>query len=241
MEALPPVERREVEALAALHPEIQQEIERTQVVVNQYALLHATEPRADLRQEILGKVQIKPEPGSTPTSTLKPYCWGWIGFLVALVFIIIAIIFYIRSENSEKQVAKVVAENQNLQENYNRVVQNFEFINNPATKIIALGPPPPPDLPIAPDAEVTVYWNPEEGSTLLAIKNLPKPPAGKQYQLWTIKGTQAAKPAGLIDYNALDFQAMDTITDTDVFAITLENEGGSNVPTSKIYAVGKAS
>lgn len=236
MEALPPAESREVEAFAAQYPEIQQEIERTQAALNAYALSHATPPRSALKAQILQALPPKPTPTTAAPVKKCNNRLGWIGLSLALLAIIAAVIYYTRAKNLENEVERVVAENQTLQENYNRAVANFEFITNPATKIIALVPPA--EAPVAPDASVTIYWNQQDRATLLAIKNLPKPPAGKQYQLWAIKGAQAPKPAGMIDFNALDFQAMDQIREADVFAITLENEGGSPVPTSAIYVAG---
>lgn len=235
MEALSTAESREVEALASMYPEIKQEIERVQQALNGYALLHADEPRQGLKQVILEKVQPKPKTKSAPGA----FCRSWVviaGGMVALAAIILAGIYFNRAKRLEKDLELVVAQRETLQNNYNRLVANFELINRPSTKIIVLKSPDPK----YPEYEATIYWDQEETTTLLAIKNLPRPPAGKKYQLWTIKGAAPPVPAGLIDFNSLDFQQMVKVATADAFAITLEDEDGSDQPTLPIYVVGSA-
>jgi anti-sigma-K factor RskA len=239
MEALSPAESRTVEAWAAQYPEIQIELRRIQEALSQYARSFELAPRPELKREILSKVQDKPAPPLPVATPTRPNRLGWIGLLLALLAIVAVVVLYNRSRQLEKTVQRVVAEKDSLQQDYNRAINNLELIQNPTTKIIALTPPPDDDTPIAPDAEVTLYWNQNDRTPLLAIKNLPEPPAGKKYQLWTIRGTQAPTPAGMIDFDSTTFQTMPQVAEVDVFAITLEDAGGSPVPTSKIYVAGK--
>lgn len=220
-EALAPAEAREVEALAAQYPEIQNEIHSIQEAFNQYAILHSEEPRLGLKQEILHKVQPKPA-----QNVIKPgpnYIGrNWLSIaalLIAAVASVMAILCYNHSKGLEQQLNQALSENETLRRTSNTVVAQLDFIKNPNTRAIPLE-----------DAAI-VYWNQAQGSTLLAIKNLPAPPPGKQYQLWTITGNQAPQSAGLIEYDPTRLQEMFQVNTANAFAISLENEGGSDVPT----------
>ncbi len=70
------------------------------------------------------------------------------------------------------------------------------------------------------------------GRAALVVSNLDRAPAGKTYEIWVIEdGT--AQPAGLFD--GADTRTVIPVTrpvpDDAVVAVTLENEGGADVPT----------
>lgn len=76
------------------------------------------------------------------------------------------------------------------------------------------------------------------GRAVLIASNLPNVPQGKAYQLWFIAGTKPPVPGKTFvpdsKGNAVlkDEMPKDAV---DVFAITVEPEGGSSAPTSPIY------
>lgn len=224
-EALAPAEAREVEALAVRHPEIQQEIGRIQEALNQYASLHAEEPRSGLKHEIFNNVQSKPVLKASPNFFNR----NWLSIaalLVAAIGSTLAILCYSHSLGLQRELEQVLSENENLKRTSNTAIAQLDFIKNPNTKAIPLG------------EMATVYWNPAQRSTFLSIKNLPAPPAGKQYQLWFIQGDQAPKSAGLIEYDPLQIQQMFSVSAATAFAISLEDEGGSEQPTD-VKVIGK--
>jgi anti-sigma-K factor RskA len=79
----------------------------------------------------------------------------------------------------------------------------------------------------------------KNGRAILMAKGLPRPPAGKAYQLWFIAGgkpmpgkvfmTDESGMGSLTDY--MPKEAMESA----VFAITLEPSGGVPAPTGAIY------
>lgn len=226
MDALSAAESREVEALAAQYPAIQSELTRTQDALNNYALLHSEIPRPELKQEILKKVQANP---NNVISTGTIFRRNWISIaalLVAAIATIFAVTCYQHSVGLEQQLNNVLSENEILKRTSTKAVAQLDFINNPNTQSVQLG------------EAATVYWNTSRQATLLAIRNLPAPPPGKQYQLWSIQGTQAPKSAGLIDYDPVRLQEMMPVSVADIFAISLEDEGGSAQPT-QVVIMGK--
>lgn len=78
------------------------------------------------------------------------------------------------------------------------------------------------------------------GRAVLLANGLPPAPAGKEYQLWFIVGSNAPMPGKTFapddaGHGTLRDQVPQHALDSAVFAITLEPAGGSRAPTSQIY------
>lgn len=92
----------------------------------------------------------------------------------------------------------------------------------------------------APAVHPVVYWNPSSREVVLIAKNLPAPPAGKQYQLWAIHDNKRID-AGVFDVDGRvdTMQRLKDIEAAEAFAVTLERSGGSPIPDlNAVYAVG---
>ncbi len=93
-------------------------------------------------------------------------------------------------------------------------------------------------LGISPNALAKVFWNDHSNEVYLMIHQLPEPPAGKQYQLWAIVDGKPTD-AGVFDLGGRTLQKMKNISTPQAFAVTLENQGGSKVPTMEaMYLLG---
>ncbi|MFD2717596.1 anti-sigma factor domain-containing protein [Hymenobacter monticola] len=71
---LSPAEQAAVEAQAARHPEVREELEQVQQALGFYAEAHALTPPAGLRERVLGNVMAQiaaPAPNATPNSALR--------------------------------------------------------------------------------------------------------------------------------------------------------------------------
>ncbi|MFN4764257.1 anti-sigma factor domain-containing protein [Gillisia sp. Q332] len=99
---------------------------------------------------------------------------------------------------------------------------------------------------IAPDAYATAYWDKEKNITYIDAKDLPLPPRGMVYQVWSLKMDPLTPSSiGLLDKFEDDenkiFQ-LENINISEGFGITLEPEGGSETPTmEQLYALGTVS
>jgi len=82
------------------------------------------------------------------------------------------------------------------------------------------------------NSSATIYWNTVNHETYLSLASLPVPPEGKQYQLWAIVNGKPVD-AGIFDLTAgtIQLQKMKSMDTAQAFAVTLENKGGSTVPT----------
>ncbi|MEM9847835.1 MAG: anti-sigma factor, partial [Bacteroidota bacterium] len=78
-----------------------------------------------------------------------------------------------------------------------------------------------------------IHRNTADQIAYLDVSQLPPPPTGKQYQLWFID-TSAPESMGVF-YLSDAFIEVYYIATATIFAISLEDEGGSAVPTDIRY------
>jgi anti-sigma-K factor RskA len=88
-------------------------------------------------------------------------------------------------------------------------------------------------------SSANIYWDTTSSNVFLVVRNLPKLPTEKQYQLWAfIEG----KPVdlGLFDWdNKNVILKMKNTRKAEAFAITIENRGNGPVPHGTVETLGK--
>ena len=81
-------------------------------------------------------------------------------------------------------------------------------------------------------------WDNDRQDGVFIVHSLKPPPANKDYQLWVIDPKYAVPvDAGVFHVDAqgsvrVDFRAKKPIVMADKFAVTIENKGGSDLPTT---------
>lgn len=111
-----------------------------------------------------------------------------------------------------------------------------ELLRDPATRVVTLRGAGP-----TPGAAGRLIWNEASGGHLFVAK-LPPAPVGKTYELWTISG-KTPRPAGLFTVDASgrgSHRLAAADKPVDVFAVTLEPEGGMPAPTGPIVLASTA-
>ena len=79
-----------------------------------------------------------------------------------------------------------------------------------------------------PEQSAQVYWNSENSQTYIVMEDLAPAPEGLTYQLWAIVDG-VPLDMGIYDEKRKFLEDAD-IFEADAFAITLETEGGNEVP-----------
>jgi len=107
--------------------------------------------------------------------------------------------------------------------------RTLALLGDPETRLVSLA-----GLAPRPQAQGRIIWNARAGGLLVAA-DLPAPPEGKVYELWAIAGGKPL-PAGLFTVDAegkgrLAIAPLAGAAAVDVFAVTLEPEGGVPAPT----------
>lgn len=96
---------------------------------------------------------------------------------------------------------------------------------------------------VAPNAYATVFWDKTKNTAYIDAKNLPAPPQGMVYQVWSLKLSPLTPSSiGLLDNFEEDSNKIFELPNpnsSEAFGITLEPEGGSESPTMvQLYTLG---
>ena len=106
----------------------------------------------------------------------------------------------------------------------------IDLLRDPATRVVTLRGSGPGD-----GAWARLVWHEARGGSLL-VASLPPTAAGKAYELWAISGGRPS-PAGVFTVDAsgrATHPVAPTRAPVDVFAVTIEPEGGVPAPTGPV-------
>ena len=260
-------ERREVECLSAIYPEVKQELDKLTQALENYALLHSTEPPPDLQQRIRQRLtmgipqetglpirttdnadadagaKIIPMPREVPTFQV-----AWVA-AASVGLVLIAFAYFLINQLKTKQEygdqmaalnSKMQTEMGQLKSQQQRSGELISLLRQPGVETVRLAKA----APTGSRADLIVYWDKLQKQVTLEVESLPELPSDKQYQLWALVGGKPVD-AGVFDGRTgqLTLQRTNrTIGQADTFAVTIEKAGGSPVPTlSALVALGKVS
>jgi len=164
--------------------------------------------------------------------------FGWTPFLAAATLLSLFAAFYFSGRERDFATLATRLDGQLRAQTIDltRMNEAFAILNGVDTTVTSFGKgqTQPP--------KGKVFVNPSQGVLLIA-SHLPKPPAGKTYEMWVVpKGGKAPLPAGTFQSddagNAMHIQrgAVD-VNAAAAVAVTLENEGGASTPTQPILIV----
>jgi len=154
---------------------------------------------------------------------------GWT-FALAAALLVLAVYFAINSRQSAREAAGLRDQIRLQTSEVARLTEAFAILSGSRTTEVSFGgaQPRPP--------QGKVFLNPNRGVLLIA-SNLPRTPVDKIYEMWIIP--KGAKPvaAGLFqsqdDGSAMHVQpGMVDLASTAAVAVTVENQAGSDQPTT---------
>lgn len=126
---------------------------------------------------------------------------------------------------NQKEMALLAADKKHQYEAMQKMNRKLEMFSNPDMKMVMLK-----GVEKHADAKAMVFWDKKTKEVYLNAEKLPKAPEGMQYQLWAIEDGKPVS-AGMYTEDKDSRIALSNIPDAQAFAITLEKEGGSKVPT----------
>jgi anti-sigma-K factor RskA len=135
-------------------------------------------------------------------------------------------------DSMQQNIQQLQTNNENYKDQVASLQQSFKIMHDPDFQEIKLkGILNKSDL-------ATIYWDKKNRQVYFFKNYMKETPAGKQYQLWAIVHGKPVS-AGLIG-TCYGLCKMKIIPEAEAFAVTLEKEGGSNVPTlTQMYVMGK--
>ena len=246
-----PEEAGILECVMKNNAEVKAAFEEAQKTLENLATVQAVTPPNDLKSKIWSKIQQEQtvesnlsgittdinEVKNVPDRKIRKInSWKIISVAASLLllFSLAANVFWmnIQSKN-ELQIAELQSQKQSQNLAIQKINQKLVLFSDPEIHKIALK-----GVEKHPDSKAIVFWDTKTKAVYLNADSLPKAPEGMQYQLWAIAD---GKPVSAGMYSAdKDSQiAIANIPNAQAFAITLEKEGGSEVPTMEnMFVIG---
>ena len=230
-------------------PEIKAAVLEAQQALEGMAEQLAVTPSAGLKEQIWSRLEaenlaVNDAPVATMTAkkTAIPgksrSIAGWAMAASVLLLLSIAANIYYNQDNAHKERELVALQQQQKEQALKMAAaeSRIAMLNQPDMKVVRLK-----GSDQHATAHAMVFWNEQTKKVYLDAAALPKAPEGKQYQLWAMVNGKPVD-AGLYTSEADISKALSTIPQAEAFAITLENAGGSPVPTlSQLYVIGTVS
>ena len=253
-------ERVEFEQMCTLHTEVRTARDAFELSLEQHAIAAAVAPPAHVREAVLQQFAAEPatgingeapvvQMGSTRRSAI-PMAMRYVAAAAVILLISSAglnLYYFNKYREFSQRYDQLLAQQTDLVKN-NAVLQTklstyehtIEGLTSPyMAKIQMDGSSVPANGSPAPASLATVLWDTRSKDVYLMVNNLPQPEAGKQYQLWAIVDNQPVD-AGMLDMAKGHIMVkMKNIPRAQLFAITLEQQGGSATPKGPMYVLGK--
>ena len=213
------------------------------------------EPPAYVRERILASVRAEGRAGTVASDGVshddgkllafeRPprNIWASLGSFGALaasvVFVALVIgliLMWQKNRAMQNELARLKAEVNQAQAQLQREHAMGELLASPDAHMAKLK-----GTNVAPGAHAMLAYD-KNGHAMLMARGLPRAPAGMAYQLWYIKDNKKM-PGKVFTPDAagngmIEDQIPGVARDAAVFAVTLEPQGGVQVPTGSMYLV----
>ena len=239
-------ERAEFEQMCAEYPALVAERRKFEESLEHYAAEHPVQPPSEVKVKVLKIITMENSKSSKNEKSIGNA--GWVRFVAAasviLVIVMAAMYYHVSEQNKTiiEQNKDLSSTNDRLKERLDttqstldRIVQEQSVVSDPNALVVNMV-----GTTVAPRSSANIYWDSANTSVYLVVKNMPKLPSDKQYQLWALID---GKPKDLGVFDATDEKVILKMKNTQkaqAFAITIENKGGSPSPDlKKLQSMGK--
>lgn len=253
-----PEEAGILECVMKNNAEVKAAFEEAQKTLEDLATSQAVAPPADLKSKIWNKIQqeqtteevqpavirdiphVKPQQDIKLQQDIKPQSkssWKTYAVAASVLFLISAAgnLFWMSDQSKTKdEIAKMQTEKKAQDLAMQKMNQKMEMFSNPDIQMVMLK-----GVEKHTDSKAMVFWDKKTKEVYLNAESLPKAPEGMQYQLWAIADGKPVS-AGMYTEEKDSKTALSHIPKAQAFAITLEKQGGSTVPTMEnMYVMGE--
>lgn len=246
-----PEEAGILECVIKNNAEVRAAFEEAQKTLEDLASAQAVTPPDHLKSKIWNKIQqeqtpaeIKPIPSADIPDVKKSEVkiqsnnnWKTYAIAASALFLISIAgnLFWMNSQSeTRKEITRLESEKRTQDIALQNIQQKWKMLSNPDMKMVKLK-----GVEKHPDSKAMVFWDSNTKEVYLNAENLPKAPPGMQYQLWAIADGKPIS-AGMYTEEKDSKIALSQISNAQAFAITLEKQGGSQVPTMEnMYVMGE--
>jgi anti-sigma-K factor RskA len=156
--------------------------------------------------------------------------WSRLAPAVAFAGILATALSGYLAYRSNVQLTHMRADLERLQAENQALARVMDVVQSDRLRLVALG-----GTESSPKSQGRVLWSPDSRKAVFYASGLPRPPAGKDYQLWVIEG-KTPRSEGVFPVDAQG-RALHVLPEVPVpggvgaFAVTLEPAGGVPQPT----------
>jgi anti-sigma-K factor RskA len=229
------------------YPELVEARNNFELAIEAQARKNAAAPPANAKDKIWTAIQ-KTSLSSTPKiitmepTTRRSAGWGWVAAASIILFVIagyFAFTFYNQNKKLEDSNKDLEAKVNRTDSVLNKMAEEQKMMSDPNVTVVSLV-----GTQKASPSSAAVYWDSTSANVYLVVKNMPKLPSDKQYQLWSLIDSNGLKPTslGLFDGgNEKVILKMNNAQKADAFAITIEPRGNTGGPNlQQLQSMGKA-
>ena len=197
------------------------------------------QPPARSKQRLMRAIAAEPRDVSQPpVPAARSWWWSLVPALAALGLLIFGVAVWRINAGLKDQLAELQNRNQDAATRLDRVNEELRLLTSPDAVHVSLT-----SQKAAKEPAGTAIFSPERKRMMLMASNLPATPPGKAYELWVIPVNGAPIAAGVFKPDehgnaVLMDHTMPQGIVAKAFAITVEDEGGSDKPTSKPILMG---
>jgi len=231
-----PEERVEFEKMCALHPELVEARTNFELSIERQAFKNSVQPPGGSKEKIWSAIQQSTTTNASKIISMEPRkrrSTGLRWFAAASVaLLLLASYFAYTLYNKNRQLQARMERNDSL---INTLTHVDKMVHDPNVMVVNMvglkGSP----------SSANVYWDSTSTDVYMVVKNMPKLPSDKQYQLWALVGSKQVD-LGLFDLPESNvILKMKNTQKADAFAITIENRGNTGGPTlPQLQSMGKA-
>src|SRR5215472_5012425 len=229
-------EKAEFENRCVQYPELVKARNDFELALEEQVGKNSVPPPSHIKEKVWSTIH---RTSATGTSKLVSMAAGkrsssalrWFAAASVVLFLLSAFTAYIFFNKNRELQAKL-DRNDSL---VNSITVEQKIMHDPNTMVVNMvglkGSP----------SSANVYWDSTSSDVYLIVKNMPKLPSDKQYQLWALIDNKTVD-LGLFDSPQPNLiLKMKNTQKADAFAITIENRGNTAGPTlQNLQSMGKA-
>lgn len=212
-------------------PELKYELVEIEHAFKYVAHANAVTPSAGLRSKVLSQIPKTNVPDAvTSTPKVKPAGSGFLWPFILTAVSLIGLFFYYMNKNNsyntllqEREQEKIICDS--IETENSRQSDLLSALTSRNIQILEVDP-----TDKYPNTSLYMYNDQSTKKNFIQIKNLPSLAANQSYQLWSLKDGSDPIPLDVFE-GSQDLFEVEFIDDTKNYAITIEQKGGSKVPT----------
>lgn len=246
-------ERREVQCLSSVYPEIKQELNSIEETMAQFSREYTVPAPAHIKANIMAAIaqeeqipalksisqENEPKDSETndtdaPKRRKDPARFPWRMAATILLLVSSGLLYFLITLEDDYK-SEIETQRENLTHLQNQIDEISRTYTDKSDQLALITKPGTLKIPLNPASEsfqgtAIVFWDSSNKDVYLDPAYLPTINEDQQYQLWALLD---GKPIdlGTVLKGDIGFQKMKNTEEADAFAITLEPIGGSEAPT----------